>query len=135
MRYIKLFEEKEFKQEFKKDDLIISESFYNDDVFLVLKDADKNDDKVETFFIGHIYNQNKRFDISFNIDFADKWLKKNWQLRKLTEKEKEMVINEMKNDYAKKYLDIIKNKTGIDLKNLPELREWKRNKSVKNYSL
>jgi len=137
MKYIKLFEEKVFKQEFKKDDLIVSESFYKDDVFLVLKDANENDEKVETFFIGYFdkHKLDKKFEITFNVDFANKWSKRNYQLRILTEQEKELIIDEIENDYANKYLDIIKNKTGIDLKKLPELKEWKRNKSIKNYSL
>jgi hypothetical protein len=140
-----VFENNDSQPIFKKGDLIISEYFTNNEIYLVLNDAYATDDRVESFFIGFISKSNLPRQFSFNINIQisiglKRHSIKNYHLRKLNDEERRLILDEMYSDQEKTYsvkynLDYIEKTTGVDLKKLPELVYCQIRTSANKYNL
>ena len=140
-----VFESSNLQPTFKKGDLIISEFFYSDEVFLVLSDVYLTDERANAVFIGNIEKQQnpKFFILNFGTEIT-RGLKnhtvRNWHLRRLNDSEKAIICDYLYTDRnkisnPKIYLDVIEKISGIDLKTLPELVDYQVRTSANKYNL
>jgi hypothetical protein len=131
---------------FKKGDLIKSETYSNADIYLILNDVYPTDERADAFYIGFIDKYYpSTFSFNFNEDMTnavEKHTTRNWQLQKLKDSERQMILDELNRGERtnlsydiKKKLKIIEEMTGFDIKKLPELVNYQVITSSNKYNL
>lgn len=143
MKYLKNFENNKNIQ-FHKNDLIVDESTTNVDVYLVMNDSYETDNRVLAFFIGYIDKTKKQFNTKINYTIYG-FSVRNRGLRKVNEKEKNLICdvlyltddvysNGIKTN-MNIYLDFVKSNTNIDLKELPELKNFEVSRNANKFNI
>jgi len=126
MKYLKKFENTNDIL-YHKNDIIISEWSKTNEIYLVLDDYYNTDSTISVVYIGCISKYSvPYYSIVFNYDAVSKENKKLFfsEVRYLNDDDKNMMCDVLYNSEIKidKYLTIIEEISGVNLKELPELK-------------
>jgi len=143
MKYIKKFEN--INDLFKKGEIVLRPGQYSSALYLLLQNVNNDDDWISIFYIGTIYfnyNNVKIARLIFNTkDIGIVKVRNNSKdfcsFRKITDEEKILIFEDMRVDKydVSHYLDLIFNKTGIDLKEYTEYKDYLLKIDTEKYNL
>lgn len=136
MKHIKTYES--IREDLKKGDIIIIEEGTSSHsyVYLVKKDVPKNKRKIDVYCFGDFQYESFNIfshmgdDIYYN-KYSTHYIYKGWNIRLVTEQEKLKIVFNIYNRIFvqnnvgyKEILNIIKQRTGTDLTQMPEYIEY-----------
>ena len=140
MKYLKFFEDSE-NILFHKNDIIICEWYKTSEIFLVLKNVYESDEMFTGIYIGCISkNTETYYSIEFNesaVRIEEKKLNTEWY-KKVNDIDKDLICNVLFDNTSiktKHYLNKIKDICGVNLIDLPELKEHKLKMSADKFNL
>lgn len=138
MKYLKFFEDNNDIL-YHKNDIIISEWHKTDEIYLILNDVYKSDKEFTGIYVGCISKYSEPYyNISLNMEAV--YIKNishvEWY-KHLNDTEKDMMCNVLyDNDKnTEKYINIIKDICGVDLRDLPELMNYNIKMSAGKFNL
>jgi hypothetical protein len=141
MKYLKKINEL-FKYKLQRGELIFADNYSSSrQIYLILKceKSISGSNIITAFHIGNIsidYRAKEQCSLCFNIK-KNQIFKFNVDITPLflSEKEKILVCEAIDKDISKLYLDIIKEKTNIDLRETEEYKNYLIDKEAKKYNL
>jgi hypothetical protein len=133
------FEEiKNNKYRYSECEIVLRQSSYAHSLHLLLQDVNINDEWIEQIHIGVIstnVNNVNYASLIFNTENEKISKFRNGTFRHLTEGERDLVYNAIKSGKYKGYIDIIKNATDIDLRELIDYKNWLIEQEAKKYNI
>ena len=136
MKYLKIYETV-LKNFIKRGTILISGESYGK-LYIVVKDASEKDKMIEAFYIGSIqmnFNNIPYACIIFNRNDGIVKIFNNNSYRLLTDEETDLLYNSVNKSNFTEFINIIKNKTGIDLKDLFSPENYLLRKDSNKYNL
>jgi len=136
MKYLKIYETV-LKNFIKRGTILISGESYGK-LYIVVKDASERDKMIEVFYIGSIqmnFNGIIYACIIFNRNDGIIKIFNNKSYRLLTEEETDLLYKSINKSNFLDYINIIKNKTGIDLKDSFSIENYLLRKNLNKYNI
>ncbi len=142
MKYLKTFENQKgvpFMENnsiyFHEGELIIIQN----SLYILLQNTKNDDIWVKSFYIGNIiissFTYKKYASLIFNTKNNEITKIRYGTFRHLDKNEKDLVFNSIKPGKYEKYINIIKNKTDIDLRKSEDYKNWLIEQDAKIYNL
>jgi hypothetical protein len=143
MKYIKTYEALQ-NNTFEKGDIVLRPGTYSYSLHLLLQNVNESDVWIKEFQIGVIgtnVNNIAYAILVFNRDTKKQIMsfrnntKDFLSFRHLTQPERDLIYNSIKNGQYDIYLDIVKKDTGIDLREKEDYKNWLIEQEAKKYNL